>query len=405
VIHPFVLLGSVGALADGGVLMPRQMILEIRDKDGNVVYPTEADKPVGKRVVSPQAAYIITDILNGNTTKAINPIWAKWQINAKTSSGTVRRPAAYKTGTTNDRKDTAAYGYLAAPDDPNAPALAVGVWMGNSDGTPNTDALSLASSAPVWSRVLTEISQNMPIAKFKRPDGLVDVTVDAFSGLLPGPGTVSTFKEMFIKGTAPTQTDNLHVNVQIDSATGKLWQDGCTGPMVTSNVLDFSQAEPRFPQWQPFTQEWAQRAAKGPGTRGGPKKTRTMYLYSLGFHPFGATWGGAFKPTEVCSPLVFCQPGPPTPQPTNAVPCIPQPTPTATHGNPHDTPPPVTPAPTKPGKPSPTPTGGATQQQASPAAGGVLPFASFPLLAPFAAFAIGRRLKPGTPSKPSRKRR
>jgi len=137
---------------------------------------------------------------------------------------------------------------------------------------------SLASSAPLWSRILTEISQGTPIEKFKRPDGLVDVTVDAFSGLLPGPGTVSTVKEMFIKGTEPKQLDNLHVEVQIDAATGKLWQDGCTGPMVTEMVLDFSQAEPRFPQWPPDTPAGAPRGAKGPGVPGRPQNTpRTTY--------------------------------------------------------------------------------------------------------------------------------
>jgi membrane peptidoglycan carboxypeptidase len=400
-LHPIDLVGAYGAIANGGVLMPRQMMLEVRDKDGNRIYPTDGDQPVGKRVVTPQAAYIITDILSGNTVKSINPIWGKWQILDNSGGSAVRRPAAYKTGTTNSRKDVLAYGYLAPPDDPNAPALVVGVWMGNSDNTPNLHRLSFESSAPTWSRIMTEISQGLPIAKFKRPDGLVDVTVDAFSGMLPGPGTVSTVKEIFIKGTEPKQVDNLHVDAQIDSATGLLWQDGCTGPMVTKTVLDFSQAEPRFPQWQEYTQEWAQRAAKGPGVKGGPKGTRTMYFYSLGFHPFGATWGGAFKPTEVCQPLVYCPPdlGFPTPQPSDAVPCIPQPTPS--HGNPHDTPLPTIPGPTptKPGAPKPSASIALPVIQTEPASAAapatLLPLVAFPMLAPFASFLIGRRFKPG----------
>jgi membrane peptidoglycan carboxypeptidase len=402
-VHPIDLLGAYGSIADGGVLMPRQMILEVRDKDGKVVYPTQADVPVGKRIVSPQAAYIITDILSGNSNPSINPFWGKWQILQKTSNGTTRRPAAYKTGTTNDHKDTLAFGFLAPPSDPKAPALAVGVWMGNSDSSPNNDALSLASSAPVWSRILTEVSQKIPIAKFSRPDGLVDVTVDAFSGMLPGPGTVSTFKEMFIKGTQPTRQDSLHVSVQIDQATGKLWADGCTGPMVTKTALDFSQAEPRFPTWQPYTQEWAQRAARGAGVRGGPKRTRTMYFYSLGFHPFGATWGGSFKPTEVCQALVSCGPGggPPTPQPSIIVPCItPAPTPFQSHGNPHDTP---TPSPTKGKTPLPTllvPIANGQAAAAPPT--GILPVALFPLLAPLVTMLIGRRFKPVRPKRPRR---
>ena len=298
--------------------MPRQMILEVRDKDGKVVYPAAGDTPVGKRVVSPQAAYIMSDIMQQNTIKSINPIWGRWVILEKTDKGPVRRPTAYKTGTTDDRKDVLAYGFLAPPDDPKAQGLVVGVWMGNSDSTPNLHRLSFESSAPTWSRIMTEISQNLPIAKFKQPDGIVTETVDAFSGLLPGQGTVKTIKEIYIKGTEPTRKDNLHVTAQIDQATGKLWEDGCTGPMVTKTFLDFSQAEERFPQWQPYTQEWAQRAAKGAGVSGGPKRTRTMYFYNLSFHPFGATWGGPFKPTDVCSPLVFCPPegGLPTPEPS-----------------------------------------------------------------------------------------
>ena len=393
--HPIDLIGAYGAIANGGVLMPRSMILEVRDKDGTVVYPTESDQPVGKRVASPQASFIITDILSGNTNKSINPIWGQWQILEKTDKGKVRRPAAYKTGTTNDRKDTAAYGFLAPPADPNAQGLVVGVWMGNSDNTSNNDALSLASSAPLWSRILTDVSQDLPMATFKRPDGLKDVTVDAFSGLLPGPGTVSTVKEMFIKGTEPTRQDDLHVDVQVDEATGLLWQDGCTGPSVTKTFLDFSQAEPRFPEWQPFTQEWAQRAAQGPGVRGGPKKTRTMYFYNLSFHPFGATWGGAFKPTEVCQPVGLPCPEifPPTPQTSIIIPCV---TPGPTHGNPHDTPLPTGPTASKPGNPKPSASGLLPAPPATLAASpGVVPLVTLaPLLAPFATMLIGRRFQP-----------
>jgi membrane peptidoglycan carboxypeptidase len=394
--HPIEMLGAYGAIANNGVLMPRTMLLEVKDKDGKVVYPAEGQESVGKRIASPQASYIIKDILAGNTIKSVNPIWGAWQILDKKDGETVRRPAAYKTGTTNDRKDTAAFGFLAAPEDENAPALAVGIWMGNSDNTPNTDTLSLESSAPLWSRIMTEISKGMPIAKFQQPDGLVKVKVDAFSGLLPGPGTVATVEELFIKGTEPKRKDDLHVQAEIDGATGRLWQEGCTGPKETRTFLDFSQAEPGFPEWQRYTQEWADRAARGVGVRGGPKKTRTMYFYNLSFHPFGATWGGKFKPTEVCQPLVFCPPdnGIPTPEPSIVIPCItPEPTeqPTESHGNPHPTPTPG-PTPTKGGgKPTPTP-----KPTAAPAAseGVLVPVMFLPFSLGLVPVVLKRRLLP-----------
>jgi membrane peptidoglycan carboxypeptidase len=393
--HPIDMVSAYGAIANGGVLMPRETILEVRDKDGKVVYPLEGDKAVGKRVVSPQAAFIVADILQGNTDKKINPIWGRWQIIDKAGAKDVRRPAAFKTGTTDDRKDVHAYGFLAPPDDPAAPAIVVGVWMGNSDATPNLHGLSFESSAPTWSRILTEVSQGLPIAKFKRPDGIVEVEVDAFSGLLPGPGTVSKVKEIFIEGTEPTRKDNLHVEAQIDQATGLLWQDGCTGPMVTRTFLDFSNAEERFPQWQPYTQAWAERAARGVGVKGGPDGTRTMYFYNTSFHPFGATWGGKFKPTEVCAAQVNCPPGVnPTPDPsTGNLPCIPEPSPS--HGNPNDTPAPTGPQPTKPGNSKPTPTPTVPPPTTAPAQATVVSLAVMPVFAPFAPFAlfaIGRRV-------------
>src|SRR5207302_9488586 len=140
-----------------------------------------------------------------------------------------------------------------------------------------------------------------------------------------------------------------------------LWADGCTGPMVQEAFLDFSKAEAGFPfsaSWQPYTQGWAARAARGPGVAGGPRNDRTSYFYNFSFHPFGATWGGKFKPTQTCSPVAQCGPGggngggggPPSGSDPAPTPCpTPGPTgtpgPTQSHGKP-------TPTPTK--TPSPT---------------------------------------------------
>ena len=306
-IHPIDLLGAYGAIADGGKLMPRTTILKITKADGTVVWPdATTKKPKAKAVISPQAAYIITDILAGNTVPKTNPFWGEWAI----YDGAVRRPAAYKTGTTNDNRDVHAYGFLAPPKDPKAPALAVGVWMGNSNNAPDNDTLSLGSSAPLWSRILTEISHGMPIASFNRPSGLVNATIDAVSGMKPGPFTRTKVKEIFIAGTEPTHIDDLRHTIDIDTASGLRWQDGCVGPMKTVGALDFSQVDAGHANWQKADNGWAKRAARGQGVTGGPKATHTSYFYGSGFFPFGASWGGIFAPTQLC-PLA----PPPTPPP------------------------------------------------------------------------------------------
>jgi membrane peptidoglycan carboxypeptidase len=377
-LHMLSLLEAYGGIANGGVLMPRQIILEVRDNQDNVVYPRSTDTPVGTRVASEQAAWLITDILEGNTLKSVNAYWA---VNSITDKGE-RRPAAYKTGTTDENKDIDAFGYVAPPDDPNLPALAVGVWMGNSKGQVMGSLPSTTSSGALWHAIMSDVSKGMPISDFQRPKGLSRVEVDAYSGLLPGPGTIRTIREWYIDGTEPTLRDNIHVEKQIDSATGLLWQDGCTGPAVSEYFLDFSNAEAAFPAWQKFTQEWASRAAKGPGVHGGPKRTATSYFFDFSLHPFGRTWGGTFAPTDVCSAV---PPPCPTPDPgdpfaTPPVPCTtPEPSPTdKPGGGPKPTAlPTILPAATRP-----------------PASQPPAPAVFFPLLLPFAALAFARRFRP-----------
>jgi membrane peptidoglycan carboxypeptidase len=313
--HPIDMLTAYGTIANGGVKMPRQVITKVVDENGRQVWPIGDAKAEGTEVVSPQAAYIITDILAGNTVKSVNPYWGEFAIQAKNGR---RRPAAYKTGTTNDNRDVHAYGYLAPPTNKNQPALAVGVWMGNSNNQPNRGSLSLDSSAPLWSAILEEVSAKYPIASFKAPGGLVTATVDAFTGLKPGPFTRKTVKELFIKGTVPTERETLRVSREIDAASGKLWRDGCVGPKVSRGFFNLNEVESNFPNWQKANRGWASRAAGGPGRRGGPEGTRTTYFYNNGFTPFGRSWGAPFAPTAKC-PFAPVE----TPPPASCDPALP----------------------------------------------------------------------------------
>jgi membrane peptidoglycan carboxypeptidase len=310
-VHPIDLLGAYGTIANGGVRAPQRVIETIVDANGVKVWPLTDVEDKGARVVSAGAAYIVSDILAGNTDTKVNPYWGKWAV----YDGDTRRPAAYKTGTTSDNRDVAAYGYLAPPTDGETPALAVGVWMGNSDNSPNDGKLSLDTSAPLWSAILTEISEGLPIADFVEPEGLETAEVDAFTGFKPGPFTTKTIDELFLPGTVPTLEETSRVGVAIDEASGLLWQEGCAGPQVTRGFFDLTSVEASHENWQKANANWAARAARGSGVRGGPEGTRTSYFYNNSFAPFGRTWGAPFAPTELCPIVpVACDPfAPPDP--------------------------------------------------------------------------------------------
>ena len=112
VIHPVDLATGYATMADGGRYLGRTTILRVVGPDGKDVI-TPYTPPAGEQVVDPRAAYIITDILKGNTNPAVNPYWGVFKV---TDASGKLRPATLKTGTNNDTNDLIAAGYIAPPD-------------------------------------------------------------------------------------------------------------------------------------------------------------------------------------------------------------------------------------------------------------------------------------------------
>lgn len=287
-VRPLDLTTAYATLANGGVRHDPRMILEVRGAGGELIW--SAEEPVGVQAISPQGAYLVTDILAGNTDPRQNPIWAA-PLQLRNGPDGQRRPAAVKTGTANDARDLATYGYLAPPEDPDAAALAVGIWMGNSDhSSPRTrePATSLTAAAPLWQAFVRQLTHEQPVAAFARPDGIVAARIDAFSGGRPGAWTRETRSELFLEGTQPGARG------EVDTA-GLLYVRACGGWQV-----DPLRAEVGPAAWHGDVRNWIERARKGPGVAG-PLDSRTAYFWGR------SSWGG---------PIVGPCPEPdPTPDP------------------------------------------------------------------------------------------
>ena len=270
---PIELTSAFGSFPNGGVHVPTRMILSITGPNGQSVYA--APKPKGTQAVSPQAAFLISDILNGNTDMHQNPIWAS-TLELRNGPGGRRRPAAVKTGTADAAADFGAYGFLAPPKSPDAPGLAVGVWMGNSDhSAPRTNnaPTSLVASGEMWHAFVREYTKKWPVADFQRPGGLVRERIDKFSGGKPGPWTRGTVEEWFIKGTQPD------AKRPVDEA-GLLYSRACG-----TWAVDPAKAELGPSSWLDDVRAWTARARRGPGVRG-PYGSTTAYFFGQG------SWGG-----------------------------------------------------------------------------------------------------------------
>ncbi|MBL8157569.1 MAG: hypothetical protein JNM70_25660, partial [Anaerolineae bacterium] len=99
----------------------------------------------GKQALDPRVAFIMNDILSDNGARS-----AAMGLNSPLNLGNI--DAAVKTGTTNDVKDNWTVGYTQN--------VAVGVWVGNSNGDPMVNSSGLTGAAPIWNAVMNGIYGN-----------------------------------------------------------------------------------------------------------------------------------------------------------------------------------------------------------------------------------------------------
>jgi peptidoglycan glycosyltransferase len=332
------LTAAYGAMANNGVMVEPRTILEITDSDGNVVPSTQS---APRQVISQQAAWLMTDILKDSTDPLVNTIFGpRLQIVNGVPDplipGSDRRPAAAKTGTTNDLRDLSIYGYLPVHSDPSLPILVTSVWIGNSDHSPpnggDVDIIAADGPGRIWASFLREYTRNWPIAQFPAPpSGIVSVEIDAWSGGRPGPWTWETRSEYFIEGTQPGAANEV-------DPPGLLYREMCG-----SWFIDLAKVEAGKPdRWLEADLNWMERARRGIRVRG-PHGSTTAHLFGK------QDWGGFIAPID-CSLA-------PTPTPR---PVTPPPLPTGPPPGPTDNPPPQPtgqPQPTEnPPPPDPTPT-------------------------------------------------
>jgi membrane peptidoglycan carboxypeptidase len=253
-VHPLDLVTAYATMANGGRYLGTAAILSVKDTEGDDVIPPY-QVPEGRQTISPGAAYVMTDILKQNTDPSVNPVWGAMQI---VQNG-VRRPATLKTGTNNDAIDLSAYGYLAPPTRngraPGEYAIALGVWAGNSDNSPVGSAsnpiFSLDVAAPIWQGILRDATKGWAVNDFRRPKGLVDATVDAFTGFRPSPWSKVQVKEIFLEGTVPGDDPWI---VGVDVVTGPdgkdyRWSEACGGEPRTRGYLVLNRIEADQPDW------------------------------------------------------------------------------------------------------------------------------------------------------------
>ncbi len=153
---------AYGVLANDGVRVDLYTVQRIEDRHGAVLFEQDINP---RQVLSPQAAFLVNDILQDFVTKYLG---RALQID---------RPVAAKTGTTENWKDV----YLVA----YTPNLVASFWMGYDEPKMGGIQQGWRYSTAFLREVFLEAFKDLEIRDFSRPGGIVRMEVCAESGLRP----------------------------------------------------------------------------------------------------------------------------------------------------------------------------------------------------------------------------
>lgn len=147
-VAPIEMASAFGTLAADGIHYPHTSITKIVDSKGETIFEYT---PTGDQAISHSIAYAATSILKGVITSGTG------------RSANIGRPAAGKTGTTQDYRDAWFVGYT--------PQLSCAVWMGYTPERPMRNVhgrkvFGGTYSAPIWKAFMSKALANEPVLDF-----------------------------------------------------------------------------------------------------------------------------------------------------------------------------------------------------------------------------------------------
>ncbi|MCG5054616.1 MAG: PBP1A family penicillin-binding protein [Myxococcales bacterium] len=164
---------------NGGQRVTSRLVTKVADVEESLAPPSPA--------LGPDVAFVVLSMM-------------KSVVQDGTARGALSlgRPAAGKTGTSNDQRDAWFVGGTAD--------LLAAVWVGFDDmkrlGRGETGG---GAALPIWVDFMTKASAGQPVRDFAQPPSVEVQTIDPQTGLLAAPGAEG-LEEVFLSGTAPLET-------------------------------------------------------------------------------------------------------------------------------------------------------------------------------------------------------
>jgi len=197
-VIPIEITAAYGSFANRGVLCEPFAVMRIANREGDVLYEHQLNRKVA---LSEETAYIMTDMLRDVILDGTGGS-SRWKYS-------FRRPAAGKTGTTNDYTDAWFVGFT--------PQLVAGVWVGLDD-----PAVSLGhgesgaiAALPIWATFMNAAydTLNWEVADFIAPPGVVKMEICAESLKKARDFCPNIIEEVFRVEDAPMEECPIHTGI------------------------------------------------------------------------------------------------------------------------------------------------------------------------------------------------
>ncbi len=204
---------AFATIANSGRRSEPVLIRKVTDSSGAVLCeegserPCEAHGDLNAQVINPVDAFLMTDILSDNDART-----AAFGANSVLR---LDRPAAVKTGTTNDIRDILTLGFT--------PQLVTGVWVGNADNSPMRNVSGVSGAGPIWNQFMTVAHATEPVVDFQPPLGVRQYEVCADTGTLPSRACPEKRREWFAEDRPPLPPEyDLWQSFRVDKNSGQL---------------------------------------------------------------------------------------------------------------------------------------------------------------------------------------
>jgi penicillin-binding protein 1C len=153
----------------------------------------DAEWPAGRPIFSPEASWLITDILSGEERA----------MDTTGHAADVRLPPlAWKTGTSAGFRDAWTVAYN--------PDYVIGVWIGNPDGAGADQLVGRKVATPVVWEIFRRLYPDNDGPWFERPAGVEGREVCAASGAAPGPYCTHRTEDYVVAGVTRHDVCTVH---------------------------------------------------------------------------------------------------------------------------------------------------------------------------------------------------